>query len=169
MTRAFTYVDLWIGRITASLLALALMLAFYGLVERNLLSGSGIDWIIEVVIFLVVWALLLALARVEHRRAHIRMTVVWTVLGDRAKAAAEILGLLVGLFVSCFFVVSGLIVVAEAIAWDERTDSLLRLPYWVYYSALSVSFAVHALFAAQRLVTTLRVGPDFTSTDLTSG
>ncbi|MEZ5738164.1 MAG: hypothetical protein R3E68_01030 [Burkholderiaceae bacterium] len=38
----------------------------------------------------------------------------------------------------------------DALQWDERTDSSLRLPFWIYYSALSTGFALHALFVLNR-------------------
>lgn len=149
--RLFDGLDTLIGWVTAALLAVAYILSVYGVVERYVISGSGTDWIYEVVIFGMVWAILLSFSRIEHRRAHIRMDIVWRTFSKIGQDRAEFVSLLLGLLFSTFLVYSGWLVVQDAIMWDERTDSSLRLPFWVYYISLSTSFAVHALFVLHRL------------------
>ncbi len=149
--RFFDGFDRLIGWVTAGLLAVAYALSVFGVVERYIISGSGTDWIYEVVIFVVVWAILLSVARIEHRRAHIRMDSLWRRLSHQNKVRAEYVSLLLGLAFSLFLVWSGWLVVQDSIMWDERTDSSLRLPFWVYYSALSVSLSVHAAFVLHRI------------------
>lgn len=149
--RVFDGLDRLIGWVTAALLAVAYALSVYGVVERYIISGSGTDWLYEVVIFAIVWAILLSVARIEHRRAHIRMDIVWRQLGPGGKIRAEYASLLLGLAFSTFLVYSGWLVVQDAMMWDERTDSSLRLPYWVYYVSLSTALSIHALFVLHRL------------------
>ncbi|MEZ5727442.1 MAG: TRAP transporter small permease [Burkholderiaceae bacterium] len=152
MDRFFDALDTLIGWITAGLLAVAYLLSVYSVFERYVIGGAGTDWIWEVVVFGMVWAILLSVARIEHRRAHIRMDVVWRRFSDRGKVRAEYVSLLLGLAISLFLVYAGWFVVDDAMRWDERTDSSLRLPFWVYYLALSSCFSVHALFVIHRLV-----------------
>jgi C4-dicarboxylate transporter DctQ subunit len=150
--RFFDTVDRLIGWATAAFLAVAFLLSFWAIFERYVLPGSGTDWIDEVVIFGMVWAVLLSVARIEHRRAHIRMDIVWRRFSDKAKLRAEFVSLMLGLLFSLLMVYSGWLVVQDAFAWDERTDSSLRLPFWVYYLALGSAFGVHALFVINRLI-----------------
>lgn len=152
MNRFFDGLDTLIGWITAGLLASAYGLSVFSVFERYVIAGSGIDWIWEVVVFGMVWAILLSVARIEHRRAHIRMDMVWRRFSHRGKVGAEAVSLLLGLAISLFLIYAGWFVVQDAMQWDERTDSSLRLPYWVYYAALSSCFAVHALFVVHRLL-----------------
>ncbi len=149
--RLFDGLDTLIGWVTATLLAAAYALSVFGVIERYVVSGSGTDWLYEVVIFAIVWAILLSVARIEHRRAHIRMDIVWRRLSPSGKIRAEYVSLLLGLAFSAFLVYSGWLVVEDAMMWDERTDSSLRLPFWLYYSALSTALSIHVLFVLQRL------------------
>ena len=149
--RFFDGLDTLIGWVTAALLAVAYGLSVFGVIERYVISGSGTDWIYEVVIFGIVWAILLSVARIEHRRAHIRMDIVWRRFSHAGKVRAEYVSLLLGLAFSAFLVYSGWLVVQDSILWDERSDSSLRLPYWVYYTSLSASLAIHILFVLHRI------------------
>lgn len=149
--RLFDGLDMAVGWVTAALLAVAYALSVFGVIERYVISGSGTDWIYEVVIFGVVWAVLLSVARIEHRRAHIRMDSLWGRFSHKGKVRAEYVSLLLGLGFSLFLVYSGWLVVQDAMMWDERTDSSLRLPFWVYYAALSTSLSIHVLFVLHRL------------------
>ncbi|MEZ5649776.1 MAG: TRAP transporter small permease [Burkholderiaceae bacterium] len=152
MSRFFDGLDTLIGWITATLLALAYLLSVFSVFERYVIAGSGIDWIWEVVVFGMVWAILLSVARIEHRRAHIRMDMVWRRFGERGRIRAEFVSLVLGLAISLFLVYAGYFVVQDAMMWDERTDSSLRLPFWAYYLSLGSCFAVHALFVIHRLI-----------------
>lgn len=149
--RLFDGLDRLIGWVTAALLAVAYALSLFGLIERYAISGSGTDWIYEVVVFGLVWAILLSISRIEHRRAHIRMDIVWRRFSYSSKARAELFILLLGLAFSVFLILSGWKVVQDAMMWNERTDSSLRLPFWIYYISLSTSFSVHVLFVLHRL------------------
>lgn len=166
--RFFDGLDTLIGWVTAGLLAVAFALSAFGVFERYVLPGSGTDWIVEVVVFGMVWAILLSVARIEHRRAHIRMDIVWRRFSPRAKIRAEYVSLVLGLLVSLFFVYSGWLVVKDAMMWGELTDSSLRLPFWYYYLSFATSFAVHALFVVHRLIKLARGGLELEMGDLES-
>ena len=62
------------------------------------------------------------------------------------------------IIVAAFFIYSGWIVVQDALIWDERTESTLRMPFWMFYLALSVSFVVHLIFIVDRLIKLLTTG-----------
>lgn len=166
MNRAFVNLDRLIGGITASLLAIAFLLTLFSVFTRYVATGLQVDWILEVVVFTNVWAILLGIARVERRGAHIRLDALFGLFGPRAKQVAETVALLVGLAVSLFLIVAGWLVVRDSIAWDEHTDSTLRLPLWVYYSALSTCFGVHAIFVLRRLFLTIRGQEEIHATNL---
>ena len=168
LDRFFDGLDTLIGWVTAALLAVAYVLSLFGLIERYAISGSGTDWIYEVVVFGLVWAILLSIARIEHRRAHIRMDIIWRQFSHSSKAWAELFVLLLGLAFSVFLVLSGWKVVQDAMLWNERTDSSLRLPFWIYYISLSTSFSVHVLFILHRLSLLFRDKIELETGDLAS-
>ena len=168
LDRLFDGLDTLIGWVTAALLAVAYGLSVFGVFERYVISGAGTDWLYEVVIFAIVWAILLSIARIEHRRAHIRMDIVWNKLSHAGKIRAEYVSLLLGLAFSVFLVYSGWLVVRDSVTWDERTDSSLRLPFWIYYSALSTALSIHVLFVLHRLSLLARGKIELETGDLAS-
>lgn len=167
--RLFDGIDKLVGWVTAALLAVAFALSLFGLIERYVISDSGTDWIYEVVVFGLVWGILLSIVRIEHRRAHIRMDIVWRMLSPKAQIGAEYVSLILGLLFSLLLITSGWQVVQDAMVWDERTDSSLRLPYWLYYLALSTTFSLHLLFVLHRLTLLVRGKVVLESGDLSYG
>lgn len=145
------FLDRMIGWATAVFLAVAFLLGAFGVFERYLIPTSGTDWLIEVMTIGMVWAILLSVPRIENRRAHIRMDIVWRMFSHRGKVAAEWASLLLGLAFSLFIVYSGWLVVLDAMRWNELTDSSLRLPYWYYYLSLSTAFGLHVIFVIHRI------------------
>jgi TRAP-type C4-dicarboxylate transport system permease small subunit len=160
--------DRVIGWVTAGILAVAFLLMLYGIFLRYVLQRSGLDWAYEVTIFAVAWAILLAISRVEHRSAHMRMDLLLMRASLTNQFRSELLGLVTSLALSAFFVYAGILVVQDSLIWDERSGSSLRLPMWVYFSALSVSFGIHVLFLIHRLVRLVRSGEASEPRDLTT-
>jgi len=167
MKRVLDGVDALIGGIVAALFAAALALSMLGVAGRYLSTRLQLDWIGEVVIFLVVWAMLLGAARITRRGLHIRVDALIDTLSPRIRAGSEVLSLLLALAVGAFLVWSGWQVVDEAHRWDERSISTLRLPLWIYYTALPVSFALQVIFTLERITATLTGQAALPAHDLT--
>ena len=159
MRRFLDLIDMVIGWIAATILLITFCLLAFSVFARYVAVGMQIDWILEVVVFMIAWAVLLGVARIEKRAGHIRVDFVLHMMGMRWQRLAEMLALSFGLAVGVFYVWSGVLVVQDAVAWGERTDSTLRIPLWVHYTALSTSFTVHALFMSQRLWDLLHGAP----------
>lgn len=168
MTKVMDALDRIIGWVTAGILAAAFLLMIYGIFLRYVLEKTGLDWAYEVTIFGVAWAILLAVSRVEHRSAHIRMDLLLMKASPKTHFRSELLSLVTSLLLSAFFVYAGILVVQDSLMWNERSGSSLRLPMWVYFSALSVCFGVHILFLMHRLVRLLRSGEASEARDLTT-
>jgi TRAP-type C4-dicarboxylate transport system permease small subunit len=145
-----------IGLLVGALLAVALCLAVYGVGTRYLAPAFAIDWISEVAVFIAIWAIMLSVARVERHGAHVRFELLLGHVGPSARRLAELVAIAVGFAVAALLVASGYEVVNQAIAWDERTSSSLRVPLWIYYASLGVGFALQLVFLAERLADALR-------------
>lgn len=145
------FLDRLIGWIAAAALGTCFALLILNVAARYLAPSLQPNWIFEVCIFLLVWAILLGVARIEKRAQHIRVDFVYNQFGPKAKVAAELLALIFAVAVAIFFIYSGWLVVQDALMWDERTESTLRIPFWIFYAALSVSFAVHLIFIIERM------------------
>lgn len=159
MTRLVDALDRVIGWIAAAILLISFLLLVFSVFSRYVAVNMQADWILEVVVFLIAWAVLLGVARIEKRAEHIRVDFLLATFPERWKRLAEGFTLVFALAVGVFFVWAGVQVVQDAIMWDERTDSTLRIPFWYYYTALSVSFSVHAIFILHRLIGVLSGAP----------
>ena len=157
MSRAIAWLDRFIGWFTAAALTVTFVLLLYNIVTRYLIQfgivppSVQLNWVFEICVFLLVWAVLLGVARIEKRAQHIRVDFLYNLFGAKLKTAAEILALLFAIAVAVFFIYSGKIVVQDAIVWDERSETTLRTPFWILYLALPASFMVHLLFILERL------------------
>lgn len=143
--------DRMIGWIAAAALGTCFALLVFSVFARYTAPSLQPQWVFEVCVFLLVWAILLGVARIEKRAGHIRVDFLLSMFGPKAKLAAEVFALIFGIAVAVLFIISGWIVIQDAMIWDERTESSLRLPFWIFYASLSVSFAVHLLFIVDRL------------------
>jgi len=133
------------------------VLLMYNIATRYLIQWGAVppsvqlNWVFEICVFLLVWAVLLGVARIERRAQHIRVDFLYDRFGEKAKKGTEIFALLFAIGVAVFFISSGKIVVQEAMLWDERSETTLRTPFWILYLALPVAFVVHLLFIIERL------------------
>ncbi len=157
MSKAIAFLDRLIGWIAAAALAITFGLLVYNVASRYLIQfgivppSVQLNWVFEICVFLLVWAVLLGVARIEKRAQHIRVDFLYNLFGHKSKIAAEIFALVFAIAVALFFIYSGKLVVDDAILWDERSETTLRTPFWILYLALSVSFTVHLLFIVERL------------------
>ena len=157
MTAFITFLDRLIGWIAAAALTITFLLLVYNVATRYLIQfgivppSVQLNWVFEICVFLLVWAVLLGVARIEKRAQHIRVDFLYNRFGAKAQIVAEIFALIFALAVAIFFIRSGWLVVEDAILWDERSETTLRTPFWILYLSLSVSFAIHLLFILERL------------------
>ena len=157
MTQAVAVLDRVIGWIAAAALSITFVLLVYNVTTRYLIQfgvvppSVQLNWVFEVCVFLLVWAVLLGVARIERRAQHIRVDFLYNRFGPKGQAIAEMIALVFAIAVALFFIYSGKLVVDDAILWDERSETTLRTPFWILYLALPVSFAVHLIFIVERL------------------
>ncbi len=157
MSKVIAVLDRLIGWFTAAALAITFLLLVYNVATRYLIQfgvlppSVQLNWVFEICVFLLVWAVLLGVARIERRAQHIRVDFLYAQFSPKWQVAAELFALVFAAGVAVFFIYSGKLVVDDAILWDERSETTLRTPFWILYLALSVSFAVHLLFILERL------------------
>jgi len=158
VSAAIAFLDRLIGWIAAAALGICFVLLCFNVAARYLAPSLQPGWVFEICVFLLVWAILLGVARIEKRAQHIRVDFLYNMFSVNAQKAAEAFSLVFAILVAVFFIYSGWIVVQEAILWDERSETTLRTPFWILYLALSVSFCVHLLFIVNRLRLLLTTG-----------
>lgn len=138
-----------VGWLAAAALGTSLALLAFSVFARYVIPSMQPIWVFEVCIFLLVWAILLGVVRVEKRGEHIRVDFLFNLFGKRGRLLAELLSLIFAVAVAALFIYSGWIVVQEAMRWEEMTEA--GLPLWILYAALSVSFTIHLIFILERI------------------
>jgi C4-dicarboxylate transporter DctQ subunit len=122
--------------------AIALMLVCYEVVVRYFFPRYLTDWGSEVVIYLVVWAMLIAGSALVFDGRHIRADLVVRMLPFKAQWLLELINLTVG-FLYCGIVSYYAVqVVLFARQLDERSESSLQFPLWIFYIALPLGFGL---------------------------
>lgn len=149
MSRLTDFLDRLVGWLAAAALGISLVLLAFSVFARYVIPSLQPIWVFEICIFLLVWAILLGVVRVEKRGEHIRVDFLFNLFGKSGRFFAELLSLLFATAVAVLFIYSGSIVVQEAMRWEEMTEA--GLPLWVLYAALSVSFSIHLIFILERL------------------
>lgn len=166
MTQLVDALDRVIGWIAAAILLIAFCLLAFSVFARYVAVNWQIDWILEVVVFMIAWAVMLGVARIEKRAGHIRVDFVLHLMSEKWQRVAEFFALIFALIVGVFYVYAGIFVVEEAIMWGEKTDSTLQIPFWIYYLCMSVAFTIHAIFIIHRLRGVLSGAPLMQEQDL---
>jgi C4-dicarboxylate transporter DctQ subunit len=123
----------WLEKTLGGVLAFAAtMCVFYGVIMRYVFSSSP-EWVEEVVIYMVVWAVFIMASTLAEERGHVGATFILQRFPVSLRRAIEIiLGILALGFcvlVSCW----GYQVVQVTYLMEERSLTSLRFPLWIAY------------------------------------
>lgn len=131
--------------VAALLAAVALVVFLYGMVARFAFPQLAPDWVLEVTIFLLVWAMLLSGSALAANGRHVRADLIVSRFPRPVQLVLEAAGMLVATIFCAVLVASGVEVVQFAIDFDERTLNSLRIPMSYYYASVPVAFTLIAL------------------------
>jgi len=126
-----------VERLVVGLLgAFALVIAVIQVAGRYLDPADAITWAEEVIVYVAVWAVMLAASELVHRDGHVRPDLVLRLLKPRTQRWVEMFNCLVALAFTFGMVWYGWDVVATAQLLDQRSSTDLQFPMWIYYMAL---------------------------------
>jgi C4-dicarboxylate transporter DctQ subunit len=138
MARILTVWD-WVERIIVGLLgAVALGIAVVQVFGRYITPAHAINWGEEVIVYIAVWAVMLAASQLVRRDGHVRPDLVLRLMRPGAQRCVEIFNCLVAIAFTFGMVWYGWQVVDTALLLDQRSSSDLQFPIWIYYAALPV-------------------------------
>jgi len=146
----------WWDRVEQFLIGLlglvTLVIGIWQIVGRYFDPAHAISYAEEVIVYLVIWAIMIAASQLVARDGHVRSDMVLRLLPASAQRWAEIFNCIVAL-VFCFGLVwYGWQIVDTSLLLDERSSTDLQFPMWIYYTALPVGGALMAVRYAVRLV-----------------
>jgi C4-dicarboxylate transporter DctQ subunit len=116
--------------------AFALVIAVIQVAGRYLDPADAITWAEEVIVYVAVWAVMLAASELVHRDGHVRPDLVLRLLKPGVQRWVEMFNCLVAIGFTSGMVWYGWQVVATAQLLDQRSSTDLQFPIWIYYMAL---------------------------------
>jgi TRAP-type C4-dicarboxylate transport system permease small subunit len=138
--------------IAAALLVAIVAIDAANVAGRYLLSAP-ISWAEEIMLFLMIGAVFLALAPVTWDGAHVRMDVLVRALPERARWMAEKLADLVSLAVTGILVYASLPIVLKLIEFDQRSHAA-EVPMALPQGAVPLGFALAVIVLVARQLST---------------
>lgn len=114
----------------------ALVFALWQIVSRYLFPRESIGYAEEVVVYLVVWAIMIASSQLVRTDSHVRPDVVLNFVPAGVARRMEIFNSVVAIAFCGALIWCGWQVVKVASLIDEHSASDLRFPMRLYYAAL---------------------------------
>lgn len=157
-----TLLSQWWQRLEQTLIALlslaALLLFIYGMLSRALFPRLSPSWVLELTIFMLVWAMLLGGGILVAEGKHIQASVLAERLPKTAQRWLEVFTSLLAALYCGAMAYYGREVVAFALQLGERSPSTLQFPMAFYYLALPISMGLMALRYVYRATQLARGG-----------
>jgi C4-dicarboxylate transporter, DctQ subunit len=132
-------VEVWdrVERLLIGLLgAGALSVGTYQVIGRYVAPQYASGWSDEVTVYFAVWAIFIAASQLVRTDGHVRPDLVLRLLPPRRQRGVEIFNCLVALAFCLGLFWFGVQIVSDAWALDERSETVLAFPMWIYYSAM---------------------------------
>ncbi len=125
--------------------AAALLLICYEVVVRYFFPQYLTDWGSEFTIYFTVWAMLIAGSSLVKTARHIRADLVVRVLPEKIQIVLEFFNLLIGMVYCGLVAKYGFDVTMFARNLDERSESSMQFPLWIFYIALPLAFGLMSI------------------------
>lgn len=130
----------------------ALLIAVVQVVGRYLDPARAITWAEEVIVYIAVWAVMIAASALVRRDGHVRPDLVLRLLKPQVQRWVEMFNCLVAIAFTFGMVWYGWEVVSTAVLLDQRSSSDLQFPIWIYYTALPAGGALMLMRYIVRLI-----------------
>ncbi|HET6237079.1 MAG TPA: TRAP transporter small permease [Acetobacteraceae bacterium] len=118
--------------------AAALLIAVVQVFGRYIDPAGAITWAEEVIVYIAVWAVMIAASQLVRRDGHVRPDLVLRLLRPGAQRWVEMFNCVVAIAFTFGMVWYGWQVVNTALLLDQRSSSDLQFPIWIYYAALPI-------------------------------
>jgi C4-dicarboxylate transporter, DctQ subunit len=137
--------------LVAILAVSALLLAVWEMFMRYYFAGYLPDWTAEIVVYLITASVMLSGGRLVAESRHVSADMFLTRFSAGQQRVFQILFCLIGLFVTAIFVERGIGITEFAYRLDERSDSSLQFPVFIYYAFVPIAFSMMFLHYLARL------------------
>nr|WP_312851442.1 TRAP transporter small permease [Zwartia sp.]MDO9023812.1 TRAP transporter small permease [Zwartia sp.] len=137
--------------VVGGLATLALVMCSYNVIVRLTVPSLTLDFVEEVQVYMVIWAVFLSLGTVTLMDRHVKSDFFINMFPPKLKHSVEVFSDAIGLFFCVFMVYYGVAVAYQAWDFGDVSTTVLRVPLWIYFAALPAGGAVMGLAYAVRL------------------
>ena len=137
--------------VVGGLAALALGFCSYNVIARLIAPSWTLDFVEEVQVYMVIWAIFLSLGTVTLMDRHVKSDFFINMFPPKLKHGVEVLADVLGLIFSVFAVYYGSAVAYQAWEFGDVSTTVLRVPLWIYFAALPGGALMMSIAYAVRL------------------
>lgn len=127
------------------LLIVALGISLFDMFARIIAPKWVTGFSEELVVYIVVWALFIAVSKLTYENAHVRADMVVQMLPRTGRRIAEIICCLIGLAFAVTMLYFSYLAAFEAWEYGDLSTSTLRMPLWIFYTCLPFGFLLVVL------------------------
>jgi len=129
----------------------ALLVGTYQVIGRYIAPEYASGWSDEVTVYLAVWAIFIATSQLVRTDGHVRPDLILRLMRPQRQRVVEIFNCILAFAFCLGLAWYGMHIVRDALALDERSETVLAFPMWIYYAALPTGGALMAMRYAIRL------------------
>jgi C4-dicarboxylate transporter DctQ subunit len=137
--------------VVGGLATLALLFCSYNVVMRLVAPALTLDFVEEVQVYMVIWAVFLSLGTLTMMDRHVKSDFFVNMFSPKMQAAVALLADVLGLIFSVGLVYFGGVVSYQAWDFGDVSTTVLRVPLWIYFAALPVGALLMAIAYLVRL------------------
>lgn len=137
--------------VVGGLATLALLFCSYNVVMRLVAPALTLDFVEEVQVYMVIWAVFLSLGTLTMMDRHVKSDFFVNMFSPKMQAAVGLLADVLGLIFSVGLVYFGGVVSYQAWDFGDVSTTVLRVPLWIYFSALPAGALLMAIAYLVRL------------------
>ena len=142
----------WLERFLTGILGLAALgIGAYSVIGRYIDQRIAFTYGEEVVVYVTVWAVFIAASQLVRSDGHVRPDIVLRLLPPRAQRWAESFNCCVAIVFCAGLAWYGLQIVTTSFELDERSETGLQFPMWIYYAAIMTGGGLMTLRYVLRL------------------
>jgi len=137
--------------VVGGLATLALAMCSYNVIVRLTVPSWTLDFVEEVQVYMVIWAVFLSLGTLTLMDRHVKSDFFINMFPPNLKYGVEVLADVLGLFFCVFTLYYGSVVAHQAWEFGDVSTTILRVPLWIYFAALPAGAFVMIIAYVVRL------------------
>ena len=142
--------------LVGGLALIALLVCSYNVFIRYFVPQLALEAADEIQVYLVIWAVFLALGLVTAADRHVRADLFVAMFPAKLRRVVSIFGELLGLAFALLLLGTGVAITWQTYTYGDVSTTSLRFPLWIYGAALPVGALLMAAAYAARCINVFR-------------